>query len=51
MGPELRFFGACDAHSDIAVLLTRGLLNRAMHDIADLNWSVLAGAEMPSPKI
>src|ERR1039458_8902621 len=45
VGPQLRFFRTCYAHSDLAEVLNRGLLSRTIHDVAYLDWPVLTRAE------
>ena len=45
ISPELCFFGTCNPHPDIAVVCWRGLLNRPIQNVADLDRSVLADTE------
>src|ERR1700694_4786286 len=45
VGPEFRFFRTYNAHTNIAVAFSRGVLDGSIHDAADLARSVLAGTE------
>jgi hypothetical protein len=45
IGPELRHFRICNAHSDMAAVFSHKFLDRPKQDVADLDRSVLAGAE------
>src|ERR1700731_4800195 len=45
IGPKFCFVRACNAHSDIAAVFSCGLFNRPIHDIADFDWSIVAGTQ------